>query len=122
GVDRARRAPRQELRALDQLARIGAGIAPGADRSAREAGQMRAAAEGAPELPRQRSDVVTAAHDEPQPARARQIVPGPAGLVQIHAHWGQLDLLASVRPRVRALPTDALVAGGGRDLLAPAEE
>ena len=60
--------------------------------------------------------------DRLQQVGARQIVPRPAGFVQIHAYGRQLDVLASVRPHVGALPADALVAGGGLDLLEPAEE
>ena len=100
----------------------GAGVAPRADGGAVERRQVRAAAERATHVTRQRAHVVPAAHGDAHRALPTdKIVAHPARLVHVDDLRQQFDRLAAVRFDVRALAADALVARRGRHLVVPAD-
>src|SRR5437764_9072231 len=115
-IDGARAKPWHQSGAENELAPGAPRVAPRTNRGAPQCRDVRPAAEATAQVAHERAHVESAADNQVQPARAGQVVRDPAGLVKIDAHGRKVDGFASMRPRVRALAADALVAGRRRNL------
>ena len=97
-------------------------IDPRSDRGAMQGGEVGTATHQSAKIAGQGADVISAAYGHFELALAREIMAEPSGFVEVDADGGHDDGFTAMGFEVGALAVNAFVAGGGGDLVVPADE